>query len=134
MKYPVWPDTSLGEIPQDIAEIHLVRPIKSKKLLEIVSKKRITKIFSSKSSLNRLSKKTISELEKKGIQIEIEQKRGRALSTPLEKIKEVIELSKDYQSLRKIESLTGIPKSTVHYLLKYAIRQKIKGGKKVIYL
>ncbi len=134
MKYPVWPDTTPHEIPGEIKEIHLVRPISSKRLLEIVSKKGIRKVFSSKSSLKRLSRKTTDALEKIGVQIEIEQKRGRPLSMPMEKVKEVVELHKDYQSLRKIEKITGIPKSTIHYLLKYASRQKIKGGKKVLYL
>ena len=40
----------------------------------------------------------------------------------------------DYQSLREIERLTEIPKSTVHYLVKYAEREKIKKGNTTIYL
>ena len=52
----------------------------------------------------------------------------------LEKIKQVAEYHKDHLSFRKIEKLTGIPKSTIHYLIRYAERSKVKSGKQVVYL
>jgi len=43
-------------------------------------------------------------------------------------------MRKDHQTLREIERVTGIPKSTVHYLQRYAQRAKIKNGKNIVYL
>lgn len=134
MKLPVWPNTQLSDIPSEISEIHLVRPIKGARLLELVSKKGITKIFLGKSTLARLSKKTQKALSEMGVGFSIDQKRGRPISIDLEKLKNVVELHKDFQSYRKIEKLTNIPKSTAHYLVKYASRQKIRGGKKLYYV
>ena len=134
MKYPVWPKTHASEIPSEINEIHLVRPLPSKKIIDLVSSKRIDRVFASKSTLKRLSKKTKNILKEKNISLEAEEKRGRPLDIPLEKVKEVVELHKDHQSFRKIEKLTGIPKSTIHYLIKYAARNKIKGDKKILYV
>lgn len=81
-----------------------------------------------------MSKKTTGRLKEKNVELSLGEARGRPLNISFEKIKEVLELRKDYQSLRKIEKLTGVPKSTIHYLIKYASRQKVRGGKKVIYL
>lgn len=134
MRIPVWPNTSLSEIPDSSQEIHLVRPLTKKRLLDLVEKKKVRKIFLSKSCLLRLGKKKASALREKGIELNIESKRGRALAIPLERVSEVVELHKDFQSFRKIEKLTGIPKSTAHYLVRYASRQKIKDKNSTIYI
>jgi len=52
----------------------------------------------------------------------------------MDKMLQIIELRKDYQTVREIEKITNIPKSTVHYLLKYADRGKIRKGANVVYL
>ncbi len=82
----------------------------------------------------RLPLKTQKKLKDKGITIALEKRRGRAIDLPMDKMLQIIELRKDYQTVREIEKITGIPKSTVHYLLKYADRGKIKKGQNVVYL
>jgi len=64
----------------------------------------------------------------------MEKRRGRALDLTMEQMLEIIEMRKDYQSIREIEKVMDIPKSTVHYLLKYADRGKIKSGSNIMYL
>jgi len=73
-------------------------------------------------------------LEGKGIRVETVSRQGRPISVPLRKMQHALELRKDFQSLREVERVTGISKSTVHYLEKYAQRAKLKNGKRVIYL
>jgi hypothetical protein len=134
MKCAITEFTEIEKVPKDITEIHLVRPIKKEKLDALLNKCRITKISLSTSCLKRLPSKAQKKIKEKGIQLSIEKRRGRALDFPLEKMLQMIEMRKDYQSIREIEKVTGIPKSTVHYLLKYADRGKIKKGSTVIYL
>ena len=88
----------------------------------------------SKSCIARMPKKNIAMLRKKGVAIGTETRAGRPISVPLEKMQQALEMRKDYQSLREVEKVTGISKSTVHYLEKYAQRAKIKNGKRIIYL
>ena len=134
MRFPVWPDTHATQIPDSVEEIHLVRPLAKKKLLELVDKKKVKKVFLSKSCLSRLGQKKAGLLREKGIELVVDSMRGRALGIPLDRVREVVELHKDFQSFRKIEKLTGIPKSTAHYLVRYAVRQKIKDKNSTIYL
>jgi len=134
MKCAITEFTEIDKVPKDTTEIHLVRPIKKEKLEALFNKCKITKISLSTSCLKRLPSKAQKKIKEKGIQLTIEKRRGRALDFPLEKMLQMIEMRKDYQSIREIEKVTGIPKSTVHYLLKYADRGKIKKGSTVIYL
>ena len=46
---------------------------------------------------------------------------------------EQVQQYKDY-SYRDLEQKLGIPKSKIHYLIKYSKRKKIKDGNKIIYL
>ena len=134
MKYSVTAETDLKKIPENAQELHLVRPVK-KGLLEAIFKRcNIRKISLSKSCSKRLGGKTKKFLKEEGIEVVEQHNRGRALSLGLDKIKQVAEYHKDHLSVRKIEKLTGIPKSTIHYLLKYAERSKVKSGKQVVYL
>ena len=135
MKVAIYPATKSGEISPETDAIHLVRPLGRKRLEKFLQKcPQCKEVSMSKSCWKRLPQKTRKMLEKKGVKVEIESRRGRALSLPLEKMMQAIELRKDYQSLREIERLTEIPKSTVHYLVKYAHRDKIKKGDTTIYL
>ena len=84
--------------------------------------------------MKRLSPKAKAFLNKAGVQLSVESRRGRAIGIPPEKMMQAVELRKDFQSLREIERLTNIPKSTVHYLVNYAEREKIKKGNTTIYL
>jgi len=134
MKYAITENTNIDNIPRDTAEIHLVRPIKWDKLQSLTTRCPIKTITLSNSCLKRLPKKTQKRLKDKGISMSLEKRRGRAIDIPMEKLLQIIELRKDYQTVREIEKLTGVPKSTVHYLLKYADRGKIKKGNNVVYL
>jgi len=134
MKVAVTERTEIEKVPRDTTEIHLVRPIKKEKLDALLNKCPIGKITLSNSCLKRLPRKAQQKLKDKGISIILEKRRGRALDLSLEKIQQINELRKDYQSIREIEKVTGIPKSTVHYLLKYADRGKVRKGSTIIYL
>jgi len=134
MKYSITEETNIDSIPRDTAEIHLVRPIKLEKLLALAARCPIREITLSTSCLKRLPKKTQKKLKEKGINFGVEKRRGRAIDIPMDKMLQIIELRKDYQTVREIEKITGIPKSTVHYLIKYADRGKIRKGANVVYL
>jgi len=134
MKYAVTENTNIESIPRDTNEIHLVRPIKWDKIQALIQKCPIKTITLSTSCLKRLPRKTQKRLKEKGVTMAIEKRRGRAIDIPMEKMLQIIELRKDYQTVREIEKITGIPKSTVHYLIKYADRGKIKKGNNVVYL
>lgn len=134
MKYAITEHTNIDTIPKDTTEIHLVRPIKWDNLNALITKCPIRTITISNSCLKRLPSKTQKKLKDKGITISLEKRRGRAIDLPMDKMLQIIELRKDYQTVREIEKITGIPKSTVHYLLKYADRGKIKKGQNVVYL
>ena len=128
-------DTKLKDIPQDTRHLHFVRPTKRKLVEGILRKCRNLKTVSmSKSTAKRMPEKTQALLKKKGVKVEEASRQGRPISVPLNKMQHALEMRKDYQSLREIERVTGISKSTVHYLEKYAERSKLKSGKKVIYL
>ncbi len=134
MKYSITDTTNIEKIPRDTQEIHLTRPIKLKKLKALIEKCSIKRITIATSCLSRLSSKTKKMIKEKGIELGMEKCRGRPISLPLDKLLNIIELRKDFQTLREIEKVTGIPKSTVHYLVKYADRAKIKKDREVIYL
>lgn len=134
MKYAITESTNVENIPRDTAEIHLVRPVKWDKLQSLTTRCPIKAITLSTSCLKRLPRKSQKRLKDKGITLSIEKRRGRAIDIPMEKLLQIIDLRKDYQTVREIERLTGVPKSTVHYLLKYADRGKIKKGNNVVYL
>lgn len=134
MKYAITEHTNIDTIPKDTTEIHLVRPIKWDKLNALITKCPIRTITISTSCLKRLPTKTQKKLKDKGVTMSVEKRRGRAIDLPMDKMLQIIELRKDYQTVREIEKITGIPKSTVHYLLKYADRGKIKKGQNVVYL
>lgn len=134
MKCAVTDETNVQNTPKDTTEIHLVRPIKKEKLDWLLNNRAISKITLSASCLKRLPKKAQKKIKEKGVGISIEKRRGRPIDLPIEKIKEIIELRKDYQSIRDIERITDVPKSTIHYLLKYAERTKIKKGNTIVYL
>ena len=135
MIFSVLPETALREIPKEAMELHFVRPIRKKLLEEIQSKcPGLRQVTMSKSCLARMPKPQVKMLEKNGVKIALETRVGRPISVPLEKMQQALEMRKDFQSLREVERVTGISKSTVHYLEKYAERTKIKNGKRVIYL
>ena len=91
-------------------------------------------IFMPQSAFKRISAKARKMLDSKQIEVSIQHARGRPIGLPMEKILQVIELHKDDRTYRQIEETTGIPKSTAHYLVKYAERQKLKSNGKIVYM
>ncbi len=134
MKYSIWPNSNLNQIAKETSELHLVRPIAFKKLELLCTKRPIQKVSCSKSCLARIKPKTKKWLEEKGISVQVQQKRGRPLKTPLRKMLVVIELAKDHRSYREIEKTLDVPKSTAHYLVKYAQRDRIKKNGSTVFL
>ncbi len=135
MKQSVYDATPISAIPKETTQLHFVRPVKSSKVEKIISVlPMLSKISMSKSCLERLAPKTKKIIKSSGIPINVSSERGRAIEIPFNKLLHVIEMSKDERPLREIEETTGVPKSTVHYLVKYASRTKIKNGKKTVYL
>lgn len=122
-------------IPTDSENLHFVRPPKKKRIQAMLQKcRQLKKVSMSKSCFSRMPEKNKAMLKEKGIEIEIAVRQGRPISVPLKKMQHAMEMRKDYQTLREVERVTGIAKSTVHYLEKYAQRAKIKNGNKIIYL
>lgn len=134
MKYAVYNFTKIEDIPKNVNALHLVRPISKKKIMKILNEcNEIKKITMSESTMKRM-KKSINMLKEKNIELRLESNRGRAIEVPLEKLRDAIEMRKDLRPLREIEETLHIPKSTIHYLIKYAKRNKIKARNKVVYL
>lgn len=131
----VSPGSKLGDVPADAAELHLVRPVKSELISGILRKcSSLEKISLSKSCLRRMPVQSRQLLQHKGIALVEQNRPGRPIGLPLQKMLHALEMRKDHQTLREIERVTGIPKSTVHYLQRYAQRTKIKNGKNIVYL
>ncbi|HIH16783.1 MAG TPA: helix-turn-helix domain-containing protein [Candidatus Diapherotrites archaeon] len=134
MRYPVYPFTRPESVPADADSIHLVRPVHHAVLARIVEKTGLKEIYLAESCARRLSRKTRRFLEERGVQLVAKKKRGRVLSLSLEKIRQIIGLHQDDKTLREIQAQTGVPKSTVHYLIKYADRSKIRFQGKTVHL
>ncbi|MBU0636223.1 hypothetical protein KKE06_04320 [Candidatus Micrarchaeota archaeon] len=134
MKYSVWPQTKMNRIPKGTREIHLVRPLAMKKIQTICEKRPIENISCSQSCFKRLKTKTKKWTEQQNIRLDIQQHAGRPLKIPLKKMARVIELVKDHRTYREIEESTSVPKSTAHYLIRYAQRDKIKQNGSTVFL
>jgi len=135
MIFSVLPGTRIGKIPKEAAQLHFVRPVKGKLVEGLLRKcSGLEEVSLSKSCLHRMPEKSLKLLKGRGVRLRTEARPGRPISMPLKKMQHALELRKDFQSLREVERVTGISKSTVHYLEKYAKRSKLKSGKNVIYL
>ena len=134
MKCSIRSSADIQKLPRDVEEIHMVRPLARKAILALFKRcKNLGTISMSTSTYKRLSGNTKKEIEKVA-KLSIATERGRAIGIPLAKMKQAIEMRQDFRPLREVEQVTGIPKSTVHYLEKYSLRRKIKRGKTIIYL
>ncbi|MEK6970903.1 MAG: hypothetical protein AABW68_04430 [archaeon] len=135
MLYALRAHTPVSTIPRDIERVHLVRPISGKKLKTVLAHcPSILEVGASPSVEKRLGPDAREMLRKKGIPIVRAHRAGRALHMDLETIRTIVELRKDFLSMREIQKRTGVAKSTIHYLLKKAKRTKVKKGKHVIYV
>lgn len=127
--------TSIEKIPRETEKIHITRPVPVNALKKILKKcPNLKEISISNSARARLSAKTVALMSEKRVKVFTETDKGRPISIPLEKMRQAIEMRRDFRTLRSAEEVTGIPKSTIHYLEKYSKRRKIKKGNTVIYL
>ena len=134
MRYSIYPETNPKAVPADVAAIHLVRPVKEEVLRELIEKCDLKEISLSRSCAKRLGSKVKKLIKEEGIALKEGEKRGRPLGIELDKMKEIVEMHRDDKTYREIEGSLGIPKSTAHYLIRYADRNKLKKGKEIIYL
>jgi hypothetical protein len=135
MKYSIYVNSSLRKIPPETEEIHISRPLKLETLNKLSRKCReLKRVTLSKSCLERLSARVRKKLKEKEIELRLHKAKGRPLSVDLEKMLRIIELKQDYRSYGEIAAIVDVPKSTAHYLIKYADRTKIKKGRQVIHL
>ncbi|MEM4662636.1 MAG: hypothetical protein QXM75_01285 [Candidatus Diapherotrites archaeon] len=135
MKISISKKSEIEKIPKNLDELHLVRPLSMKTLSEFIKEqKNLIRISLSQSTYDRLSLRAKKFLTESGIDLEVVSARGRPLEIPLTKMKQAVEMRRDHRPLREIEQVTGIPKSTIHYLEKYSKRKKIKKGSMIIYL
>ena len=107
---------------------HLTRALSLHEIKKITCKT----ISCSPSTFNRLSKRVKSYLSQNKYKIKIETNKGKPLQNNPKIILRCIKLYRSGKSLRNIEKETGVAKSTIHYLIKYARKTKIKKGSIVI--
>ena len=93
-----------------------------------------SRIFMPASSFSRMGAKARRLIDDSGAEVVIESSRGRPIEIGVEKLMQIIEMHRDNRTFRQIEKATGVPKSTVHYLVKYAERQKLRKGGDIVYL
>ena len=137
LKFSITNKINLRDVPYNAKILHITRPIKFTDFRSIVKKcKELEKILMPKSTWKRLGEKTKKLIEERKIEVGILDYtiKGRPISINLEKILAAIELYKEYKSFRKIADELNIPKSTAHYLIKYAKRKKFKKDSVVVVL
>ncbi|MFA5745935.1 MAG: hypothetical protein WC932_03680 [archaeon] len=126
--------TKAGQVNTNCEELHITRAFSKAVLNKILSRcKRLKMITISNSTNERLSKAIKEFIKKKEITIAIRKEQGRPIDIKIEKLQKILQTYKDY-SYRDLEKKLGIPKSKIHYLIKYSKRRKIKDGNKIIYL
>jgi len=135
MIYPVDGKTAVSSIPKDAKQIHLVRAIGAKKLAQLLERcGSISRISVSRSASERIGPNSRKLIRERGVSLVGAEHRGRAIGLELGEMLKVIDMHRDDKTYREIEQLTGIPKSTVHYLVRYAERAKVKDGSRTVYL
>lgn len=132
MKYCLKPSDDVSKLPKGLVEVFLERPLRLSKLKQLLEEKNVSKIFCSKSCLQRIPSKSKKYLQEKNVQLELQSLKGKPLSLSAEKIMEFNELRKDGLSYRKIAERIKSSKSTMHYLAKYAKRTKLKNNGKTM--
>jgi hypothetical protein len=109
-------------------KFHLNRPLPLKELEKIV--RNAKEISMSESTYKRLSKASKLLI---GDRLVIEKHSGRALSIKPELLKEIKEMRLEGFTLRKIQDLLNVPKSTLHYLINKAKARKIRVDGKIVH-
>ena len=124
MRISVRNTSDAERVPHGTKEVHLVRPLPAQ-ALEALSAK-AGKLHASQSTIDRISKKVRERLAG-SLSIEVSRAvAGRPLAVEPSTMKEIFDLKREGLSVRQISRELEVSKSTVHYLLKYADRNKIK--------
>lgn len=134
MKYVIHSEEDIKKVPKSADSVHIARPIKFSGLQKLLRKCKLKEIRLSKSCKERLGVRSRKLLREKRVSLRLSENRGRAIGIGMKKIMEIVDMHKDERSYREIEAETGIPKSTVHYLIKYANRAKVKDKGITVYL
>jgi G:T-mismatch repair DNA endonuclease (very short patch repair protein) len=124
----------ISKIDSSCEELHVTKAFSIKYFIKIINKcKRLKKITMSKTTKERLGKKTKEILRKNKINVSIKNEQGRPIDIPTNKLQKILLMHKDY-SYRDLEEKLKVPKSTIHYLIKKSKKKKLKDGNKIIYL
>ncbi len=125
----------LRKITPDIEAIYLQRQPSLFFLNQIFNNlKKIKKIYLSPSTFQRTGKKAKTLLKEKSISLIVSEFKGKPIISPSSLLSKINEYKRDSLSIRKIAEKTNLPKSTIHYLFKYAKKNKIKKDNIVIIL
>lgn len=126
--------TKISNLNTNCEELHITRAFSKKNLVKILTRcKRLKTLSISNSTNQRLSVSLKEFVKKKNITVIIRTEQGRPIDIKVENLQKILQQYKDY-SYRDLEKKLGIPKSKIHYLIKYSKRKKIKDGNKIIYL
>ncbi len=98
-------------------DIYLPRPVPAEIIEEINENVEIYHM--PKSTYERLSERAKDII---GDRVVIESRRGRFARVPLETVTQILALYRAGASVREIARETGIPKSTVHYILRNGVK------------
>ncbi len=124
----------VNNIIKDCIELHLTQAFSEKIISKIIKNHRRLKIITvSKSTKERLSDSTKKLIRSKKINLYIKKEQGRPINISISKLNKILQMYKDY-SYRDLEEKLGVPKSTLHYLIKKSKKRKIKDGNRIIYL
>lgn len=135
MRPIIYEKLKLDSVPANVESIHIARPISYDKFKKLLGKtKRLKDITMSESTFKRLGTRTKKLLEDNRIILKKRSNAGRAISINLELLLELIEYQKYGDSIRQISEEFDLPKSTIHYLFKYAKRNKFYLNKRTIIL
>ena len=128
-------NSDLKKVNQSLQKIYIQRPITFKFLKKIIFKlSDLKEIYLSKSTFSRMGKKSLLFIKMKKIKTILANFKGKPLNSLVEKLTEINDFKRDALSIRKISEKTKLPKSTIHYLFKYAKKNKIKKEDLVIIL
>jgi hypothetical protein len=134
MRIAVYPETGVSALGKEIDALHLARPVSAAKLSKILHSGNVKGISLSPSTYRRLSEKARALINESGAGLEVRKRQGRSLGIDKSSLSEIVEMHRDFRSYREIEEKLGVPKSTAHYLIRYAKRSKLKKGRTVFYL
>ncbi|HOD89829.1 MAG TPA: DUF1699 family protein [archaeon] len=124
----------INKLDRNCETLHVTKPFSKKTFVNIFAHcKHLKTITLSLSTKERLSKPVKDYLKSKHVLLQVKKTQGRPIGVPLVKLEKILSMYKDY-SYRELSEKLGVPKSTIHYIIKKAKKQKIKDDNKIVYL